>query len=470
MATITGTPQSDRLNGTAGDDTIIGLAGHDISTGGDGGDRFVYQRLSDLSAWTGSVLPWHETITDLGEHGDVVEGEERDVLDFSALSNFLFIGDDEFSATGRNEYRFERLGEGAVILFDQGGDGAADRYLVLDTVSPVFSFNSFEDLDQHPIFTNLLHYDDFSAHYEVGTAANETMAGTADSDRMYGLGGNDRMNGGAGDDEMFGGAGNDRLDGGAGIDWLIGGAGNDTYVVESSTEHEEIVEEADGGIDHVFSSGFFNPMPFGVENMTLFDEGASSLPTYEAAGNGFSNIITGSSANNRIGGGAGNDTLMGGAGGDSIRGGTGHDWIRGGTGADYLLGNSGADKFVYYSVAEAGFASDGTGDFIRDFESFNSGATEPDRIDLHRIDANTATAADDAFHFMTGEFTGTAGELHAAFGFVEVVDPDPYFPDESFQANIWLVEGDVDGDAAADFQIGVIQPQFSQFSAGDFFL
>jgi Ca2+-binding RTX toxin-like protein len=460
MATITGTQQSDNLAGTAGDDTIIGLAGHDISLGGDGGDRFLYQRLSDLSVWTGSVLPWHETILDLGEHGQVIEGDEQDVLDLSALKNFLFIGDDEFSATGRNEYRFERSEFGALILFDQGGDGTADRYLVLNSISGT---SPFDDPDEHPIFTNLLHPHDFLVHYEVGTAANETIVGTDGDDRMYGLGGDDRMNGGARDDEMFGGDGNDRLDGGAGIDTLVGGAGNDVYFVQTS-EFEEIFEEPGGGIDHVTSSGFYSPMPNNVEHMTLVGD------AYQAGGSSAANIITGSDTNNRIDGGAGNDALSGAGGGDSIRAGTGHDWIRGGTGADYLIGNSGADKFVYYSVAEAGVASDGTGDFIRDFESFNSGATEPDRIDLHRIDANTATAADDAFHFMTGEFTGTAGELRAAFGFVEVVDPDPYFPDESFQANIWLVEGDVDGDAAADFQIGVIQPQFSQFSAGDFFL
>ncbi len=104
---ITGTPQSDNLVGTIDNDTITGFAGHDISTGGDGGDRFIYQRLSDLSVCTGSVLPWHETITDFGEHGSVIE-DEQDVLDFSALSSFLFIGDDEFSATGQNEYRFQR--------------------------------------------------------------------------------------------------------------------------------------------------------------------------------------------------------------------------------------------------------------------------------------------------------------------------------------------------------------------------
>ena len=468
MATIIGTQQSDNLAGTANDDIFIGLSGHDISTGGDGGDRFVYQRLSNLSGWTGSVLPWHETITDFGEHGNVIEGEGQDLIDFSALSDFLFIGDDEFSATGRNEYRFQRFGEfGMLLLFDKGGDGTADRYLVLD------KFRSEGLLDQpseHPIFTNLLDPADFNFRYEVGTAANETIVGTDDGgaggfdgdDRLYGFAGDDRMHGKGGDDEMFGGAGNDRLEGGAGFDTLIGGPGNDVYFVQTS-EFEPVIELPGEGIDLVTSSAFFNPLPENVENLTL-----AGGEAYQGTGNSLANIITGSSANNRLGGHAGNDAISGGAGGNSIRAGTGHDWIRGGTGADYLIGNSGADKFVYYSVAEAGMAGDGTGDFIRDFESINAGATEPDRIDLHRIDANTATAADDAFRLIGGEFTGTAGELHAVFGFVEVVDPDPFFPDPSFQANIWLVEGDVDGDAAADFQIGVIQPQFSGWSAGRF--
>jgi Ca2+-binding RTX toxin-like protein len=461
MATIIGTPQSETLNGTAGDDTIIGLAGHDVLTGGDGGDRFVYERLSDLSAWTGSVLPWHETITDLGEHGNVIEGDEQDVLDLSALKNFLFIGDDEFSATGRNEYRFQPFGEsGMLLLFDQGGDGTADRYLVVNNVD---SAGAFDDPSEHPIFTNLLDPADFNYHYTVGTALEETFTGTDGEDRMYGLGGDDRLNGGADDDELFGGAGNDRLDGGEGIDTLIGGSGNDTYFVQSS-EHEEIFEEANGGIDSVTSTGFFSPTPFNVENLTLVGD------AYEGQGNGLANIITGSSADNRLSGFAGNDTILGGAGDDSIRGGTGHDWIRGGTGADYLIGDSGADRFVYFSVADAGIASAGTGDFIRDFESFNSGATQPDKIDLHRIDANTATAADDAFHLINGEFTGAAGELRFATEFMEVVDPDPFFPDPSFEANVRVVEGDVDGDGSADFQIGVLQPQFAALSASDFFL
>lgn len=460
MATIIGTQQSDRLTGTSDNDTIIGLAGHDILTGGDGGDRFLYQRLSDLSVWTGSVLPWHETITDLGAHGSVVEPDEQDVLDLSALSDFLFIGDDDFSASGRNEYRFVPYGDGGrLLLFDKGGDGTADRYLVLDSVS---GESPFDAPDEHPIFTNLLHPHDFLVHYEVGTAAAETIVGTDGSDRIYGLEGDDRINGKAGDDEIFGGAGNDRLDGGAGIDTLIGGPGNDVYFVQT-LEFEEVIEQPGEGIDLITASGFYNPLPASVENLTLVGD------AYQGQGNDLANIITGSSGTNRLGGGAGNDTISGAGGADSIRGGTGHDWIRGGTGGDYLVGNSGADKFVYYTVAEIGGAGGEPGDFITDFEGLGAGATERDRIDLHRIDANTATAADDAFHFIgSNAFTGAAGELRVAIGTVSVVDPDPVYPDEPYQSVASLIEGDVDGNGTADFQLAVVGSIPVQ--AGDFYL
>jgi serralysin len=206
-------------------------------------------------------------------------------------------------------------------------------------------------------------------------------------------------------------------------------------------------------------------MPDNVENMTLVGAGA-----YQGEGNSLANIITGSVADNWLASGDGNDTVSGGAGDDAIFGGPGDDWIRGGTGADYLVGNEGADKFVYYSVAEVGFAGDGTGDLIRDFASVFSGASERDRIDLHRIDANTATADDDAFHFIGGAFTGTAGELRDVLGIVLVVDPDPYVPEPPFESAVRMIEGDVDGDGAADFQLAVIQQSAIALSVSDFFL
>jgi Ca2+-binding RTX toxin-like protein len=470
MATIIGTQQNDNLIGTQDNDTIIGLAGHDVSTGGDGGDRFVYQRLSDLSVWTGSVLPWRESITDFGDTGSVTEPDEDEVLDLSALDDFLFIGDEAFTATGRSEYRFFREfgseGQGVVLLFDKDGDGGADRYLVLEDLA---GGGRFDAPDEHPIFTNLLDPADFTYHYEVGTDAADNLIGTADEDRMYGFAGDDRMHGKAGDDVMFGGAGNDRLDGGDGIDTYIGGPGNDVYIVDT-TEFEDVLEEAGEGIDLVVVTDTFevsfNPLGANIENLTL--AGAA----YQGEGNDLANIITGNGVINRLGGGAGNDSISGAGGADSIRAGTGHDWIRGGAGDDFLFGNSGADKFVYYSVDEIGGASDEPGDLINDFEGINAGATERDRIDLHRIDADTSTAADNAFHFIgSDEFTGTAGELRDVIGTVTVDDPDPFVFDEPFQSTARLVEGDVDGDGTADFQLAVVLPQgTTPMNAGDFYL
>ena len=103
-------------------------------------------------------------------------------------------------------------------------------------------------------------------------------------------------------------------------------------------------------------------MPNNVENLTLVGD------AYQAEGSSVANIITGSSTNNRIGGQAANDTISGGA-AQLDQAGTGHDWIRGGM-ERLPLRQQRRREFVYYSVAEAALASDGTGDFIRDFDSF----------------------------------------------------------------------------------------------------
>ncbi|KAL5684454.1 hypothetical protein EMGR_005462, partial [Emarellia grisea] len=107
-------------------------------------------------------------------------------------------------------------------------------------------------------------------------------------------------------------------------------------------------------------------------------------------------------------GNGGADTLSGGDGGDAVTGGTGADWIRGGLGNDYLVGGAGADKFAYYSSAEA------VGDAIRDFQGIASGVAnlDRDRIDLHRIDADSGTSGDKSFHFVgNATFSQQAGEL-----------------------------------------------------------
>ena len=81
-----------------------------------------------------------------------------------------------------------------------------------------------------------------------------------------GFGGNDLLFGGRGLDRLVGGNGNDRLDGGGAGDLMVGGNGNDWYT--SDNPNDRIVEQANGGIDTIFSS-VSRTTGANVENMTL---------------------------------------------------------------------------------------------------------------------------------------------------------------------------------------------------------
>jgi Ca2+-binding RTX toxin-like protein len=123
---------------------------------------------------------------------------------------------------------------------------------------------------------------------------------------------------------------------------------------------------------------------------------------------------------------------VGGRGDDLLSGKFGDDILVGGMGSDTLEGGSGADLFVLNSVAESPVG--GGRDRIVDFSQGE------DKIDLSRL--AVAGKADGAFTLIgTASFSQVAGELRQ-------------FDD----ANGIVVEGDVDGDGAADFQIAVHTP------------
>ncbi|MEJ5990430.1 M10 family metallopeptidase C-terminal domain-containing protein [Ramlibacter sp. PS3R-8] len=139
--------------------------------------------------------------------------------------------------------------------------------------------------------------------------------------------------------------------------------------------------------------------------------------------------IGGSGADSLIGNGAAN-RLTGNAGSDVLNGAAGRDILSGGAGQDKLAGGAGADVFNFDRAAHTG-ASAATRDVISDF------VRGQDVIDLAGIDADTGTAANDAFRYIgAADFSADAtGELRLEGG---------------------ILYGSTDEDAAAEFSIEVV--------------
>jgi Ca2+-binding RTX toxin-like protein len=145
-----------------------------------------------------------------------------------------------------------------------------------------------------------------------------------------------------------------------------------------------------------------------------------------------------------VGSNAGN-VLTGSSQGDVIFGDVGADILIGGRGRDELNGGDDNDTFRFVSTKDS---PKGKPDLIDDFFS-----PDGDRIDLHKIDANTKAPGNQAFHFIDDRgFHHKAGELHWVSGATSV-----------------FVEGDVNGDGKADFSIE-LDNRFEGVAKGDFIL
>lgn len=276
--------------------------------------------------------------------------------------------------------------------------------------------------------------------------------------------------GGAGDDVLIGNQVGNLLDGGRGADRLTGGAGADTFLFragDSGPGARDVITDFASGQDEIDLDAFGALTFLGgaaytgkANELRVWSEGGATLVGIDLNGDrgadfilqldggvavGASDFIlasgrspasqpapdpfTGTIGNDVINGDAGNQTLRGLAGDDTLGGGGGADLLIGGVGKDRLIGGTGADLFRFES---AGDSPVGAGrDRIQDFQR------GIDKIDLTAIDANSRLAGDQAFIFIgTAGFTGRAGELH------------------TIRANgLTVIEGDLDGDRIADFQI-----------------
>ncbi len=343
--------------------------------------------------------------------GDILKGGAgADTLEGLDGDDFLWGGSGADTLSGG-------LGIDTLVYF-AGGGGAADSVdtvgviIVLDasgngTVPSVFGFPSFAGGDT---FFGI-----------------ENVAGSDFDDIITG---NDSVNVLSGQD------GDDTLNGGGGGDTLDGDDGNDTYIVNNAGV---TLIDFRGDEDTVLTSLSFT-LGADFENLTL-----TSAVSQNGTGNAFANVIIGNNAVNLLRGLQGDDNLQGRLGNDNLIGGFGFDTLIGGFGRDTMPGGLNKDVFDFDAPGQTGKIA-ATRDIITDFQK------GIDDIDLSTMDAKAGVPGNQAFSFIgTAAFGHVKGQLHIKFS----------------GANT-LVEGDIDGNGAADFQIQVNGHKVLTF--GDFIL
>jgi Ca2+-binding RTX toxin-like protein/glycosyltransferase involved in cell wall biosynthesis len=245
---------------------------------------------------------------------------------------------------------------------------------------------------------------------QTALKTNEEVRGSSVNDIIYGLSG-DRLLGLDGNNVLHGGGGNDSLYGGPGSDTLYGGAGGDTFYVQSTTTN--IIEGFNVHANTVISSVSFTA-PTNVYTLQVYGPGLTATANDQG--------------DTLFGDGTYGTTLIGGAGSDYIVGGTGDDLIEGGTGPDLMYGGGGADTFVFKALTDAPVGGNLTtiGDFTQG----------QDKIDLSGIKTTGSDPGQPLTFIGSAPFTGQAGQVN-----------------EITSGTNTILEGDVNGDGIADFQI-----------------
>ena len=223
------------------------------------------------------------------------------------------------------------------------------------------------------------------------------------------------------------------FDGSQGSDYIDGGGGaHDRYQIETPPFGLVVdISTPVGFANLVFPDGSFE-----TDTLLNIEEISATEFDDDITLSNVDNVAIGENGNDVIRGLAGNDTLIGDQGHGFFGSTPGEDTLIGGLGKDTMTGNEGADTFVFESILETG-KTKATRDVITDFMHGE------DVLDLTAIDANTLIGGNQAFSWR-GErgFSGAAGELH----FVRENNPGT-------ANDRTIVEGDVNGDRIADFQI-----------------
>lgn len=297
---------------------------------------------------------------------------------------------------------------GQAILVDDSHGGAAFAALVLTNTGSIIANELHRPNESHVAISIAGDFADTIVN--SGTISGDVLTGGGDDVVTV-------LDAGVVTGLVSLGEGDDVFEGGQGASLADGGAGFDTV-----------------SYAHAAAGVIVN-----LSRATAQDTGGGGLDTLA----GFE-AVTGSAFGDRLRGTSDANTLDGGRGNDRLDGDDGDDRLTGGLGHDRLTGGAGHDLFVFETVADfGGTRHDVIVDLDRD---------QLDRIDLHAIDALTGSDGDQAFAFLgAAAFTGAGGEIRTTLS----------------DGNT-LVEGDLDGDRVADFQLLVLGREDLQ--ATDFLL
>jgi Ca2+-binding RTX toxin-like protein len=442
---IFGLGGNDAIFGLGGDDLLVGDAGRDLLVGGRGDDTLnggtgfdTANYNDDIAAITANLFTGvvtrtvngiDETDTLLSIEG-LTGGGGDDVLDGNDVANALQGNAGDDGLFGK---------DGADKLF--GGEGR--DYLEGGAGADLLSGGADIDTASYVSSTAGVHVNLLTGTGSGGDAAGdvltgiERLIGSIHNDNLTGNGVDNLLEGGAGDDTLNGDDGDDQMFGGTGADHLIGGNGIDSAIFSGTVAEGVQIDLASGTGAGGDAEG---DVITGVENIS------GTVGADKLLGNNADNVFSGGGGDDTLSGRGGADTLWGYDGNDILNGGAGDDNLGGGAGQDVMTGGAGNDTYRFEAFSESGTTAL-TRDLIKDF--FVSGN---DLLNLHLLDANSLLANNQDFNFIgTAGFSGAAGELHAV----------------ASGANT-IVEGDVNGDKVADFQI-----EFTghlTFALGDFVL
>jgi len=410
-----------------GSEVMLGVTASTGSLGLYDLNQGVYTVMSYNDAWEthpDGPTPYTAANIDSGWSGTL------SAFDIAALQQRYGIINDH--ASGNDTYLLGDVNDPGTYyetIWDTGGvdkiqyDGARDARIDLLAAT----------IDYTPTGGGVVSFvDDIWGGYTIAEGVViENGVGGSGNDGILGNESNNHLSGRAGDDTLMGREGADTLDGGAGNDTATymdadGGVAASLWLGwgwegDANGDRFSSIENLQGGAydDTLYGDNYENVLDGlgGDDNLSggnkadtlLGGEGNDSL-----YGENHADVLDGGEGDDYLDGGNHTDMLYGGDGNDTLDGGLQRDTLNGGAGDDYLIGGKQNDVFEFTDLGDV--------DEIADFDRGR------DSIDVSGLGVSDWIGSN--------TFSGSAGEIRA------FKSGGDYF-----------VEGDVDGDGAADFTI-----------------